>query len=173
MQEPGGETTIWRGTPSQWVNFGTFLACGIAALVLVGLLALAGSGGLFGPSAAPTLQIVLAALILVPVFFALKAFLQVRTTNYLVTSERVRMTRGIFSSRTDDLELYRVDDTHLDQPFLLRIVGLASIVLTSSDRSDSQAVIHAIPEAESLRDTMRKHIESRRDKKRTRVLDIE
>src|SRR5687768_10093481 len=44
-----------------------------------------------------------------------------RSIVYEITSQRIRLQRGIFTKRTDELELYRVKDTTLVEPFLLRM----------------------------------------------------
>ncbi len=41
----------------------------------------------------------------------------------------------------NELELYRVKDIVLNEPFLLRLVGLSNIVLVTSDRSTPVFVV--------------------------------
>jgi hypothetical protein len=91
----------------------------------------------------------------------------------MLTSQRIRVTTGVFSRRTEDLELYRVDDLILTEPFLLRLVGRGNVIAMSSDRTTPQLVLEAVPQALSLRDKMRHYVEICRERKRTRVLDME
>ncbi|MHB1005099.1 MAG: PH domain-containing protein [Chloroflexota bacterium] len=167
------ERVVWQGSPSQWLNFGAYLLAGIGALILLGAIAWAGTS----PSAlggnAGAVQLILAAFLLVPVGYALRQFLVLKTTIYTVTTERIRIARGIFSKRTDDLELYRVDDMVVLQPFLLRLVGRGDVIAISSDRTTPQSVVRAVYHPVELRDQMRPHIEACRLRKRTRVLDME
>ncbi|HEX2922665.1 MAG TPA: PH domain-containing protein [Chloroflexota bacterium] len=171
---PPAETQIWEGSPSQWLNFKTYFICWVGFLAI-----LAGGVALWDPinrehqAFRPYVLAVLAVLVLILAVIAFKKYLDLRCTRYLATTERLRITRGIFSRRTDDTELYRVDDTLLEQPFLLRLVGRGNVVLVTSDRSTPNIVLRAIPKAGALRDNMRPHVEACRDRKRTRVIDFD
>jgi len=85
----------------------------------------------------------------------------------------VRLTRGILSKRSDGLELYRVDDTLLLEPMLLRLVSRGNIRLMTSDRTNPSLLIEAVPHAKQLLDEIRKSAEECRDRKSTRVVDFE
>ncbi len=168
------EQVIWEGTPSQWLNFKTFvlsvLACKLVIAAFAALWASAPSE-LRGREAIVVGAAVV--LLIVPIFVAIRGYLRIKCTRYVVTTERVRITRGIFSKRTADTELYRVDDHLLVEPFLLRLVSRGSVVLTTSDRSTPRVVLEAVPGARPLMDQLRKYIEACRDRKKTRVVDFE
>jgi hypothetical protein len=55
----------------------------------------------------------------------------------------------------------------------MRIFGLGSLHLETSDRSLPQVTIPAISDAIGLREILRKEVEAVRDKKRVRELDFE
>jgi membrane protein YdbS with pleckstrin-like domain len=55
----------------------------------------------------------------------------------------------------------------------MRVFGLGSLHLETSDRSLPQVTIPAIPDATNLRETLRREVENVRDKKRVRELDFE
>ncbi len=78
----------------------------------------------------------------------------------------------MFSKRTDELELYRVKDTALVEPFWLRLVSLGHIDLTTSDRMTPTMRIAAVPEASQLREELRRHVERMRLQKGVREADI-
>lgn len=136
------EQKIWAGTPSQVVNLGAFIICGLTFWLIV------------------------------PIIIAFVKWLTIKFTNYEITTQRIRVTRGILSKRTDELELYRVQDTTFMQPFFLRLFSLANIVISTADISSPTVVLEAIPNAKELREDIRKNVEIARDKKRTRVLDV-
>ena len=85
------------------VNLGTFVLCGIilaasvvfALLLSIWLLVLAGA---------------------VLIFIAIQ-WLLIRCRVYEVTTERIRVTTGILTKRTEELELYRVKDITLIETF--------------------------------------------------------
>ena len=154
------ESRIWTGSPSQWLNAGWFIACLIGAGVLFTVAALTG-------------QPLLAALAIIPAIGALVKFLTVRSTRIDVTTERITTTVGIFSRRKWDMELYRVKDTMLHEPFLLRLVRRANIQIISSDRSSPSITLPALPNAEWLRQQIRANGERLRLKRGVRELDMD
>ena len=54
----------------------------------------------------------------------------------------------MLSLRLDELELYRVKDSTLDAPFLVRLVGLGNVVLRTCDQSHPGLVLRALPEVD-------------------------
>jgi uncharacterized membrane protein YdbT with pleckstrin-like domain len=152
------ENTLWKGSPSQWLNIGPFSA----ALVLgVGIII----GGLFF---AP----VFAALI-VPLLYVVWKYLVVRTQVFELTSERLRITRGVINQHVDEIELYRVKDSLMIRTWWMRLTNLASIELQTSDRSMPQLVIPAIHNGMEMREILRKQVEAQRDRKRVREMDFD
>ena len=168
------ERTIWRGSPSQWINVGFFLVLGLVALLLIAAMVVlssaSGSSGManYKDPGRVALGVALVAVLLV----GLKRYLDVRFRVYEVTTDRVRLIRGILSKRTDGLELYRVDDTLLVEPFLLRMVGKGNIQLVTSDRTNPNMFLQAVPRPRWLWDETRRAVEACRDRKRTRVIDF-
>jgi hypothetical protein len=53
------------------------------------------------------------------------------------------------------------------------MLGRASIVLNTSDRSTPTVVIQAVPEAEKLRDLIRTHVEACRQRKGVHEVDYD
>jgi uncharacterized membrane protein YdbT with pleckstrin-like domain len=154
------ETAIWTGSPSQWLNAGWFISCLIGMAVLFTVAALVG-------------QPLIAVGAIIPAIAAIVQYLKVRSTRIDVTSERITTTVGIFSRRKWDMELYRVKDTMLHEPFLLRLVRRANIQIISSDRSSPSITLPALPNAEWLRQQVRSNVERLRLKRGVREMDIE
>jgi len=71
------------------------------------------------------------------------------------------------------MELYRIRDIQLQEPFLLRLFSLGNIVLHTSDRSHPRITIRAIENADQLREKIRIHVEECRVKKNVREVDFE
>jgi hypothetical protein len=61
----------------------------------------------------------------------------------------------------------------MERPFHLRIFGLSSVDLDTSDRSHPKVRLHAISKAVELRETLREQVERLRDLKRVREVDFE
>ena len=111
--------------------------------------------------------------LIVPISLALSKWLTLRCTHFEVTTERVKVTRGIFSRQREDLELYRVKDTTLEEPFLLRLVGRGSVHISSSDKTTPVTVIPAIAHAEALREQIRGQVERLRIARGVREVDYQ
>lgn len=103
--------------------------------------------------------------------FMIWRWLETRCRRYDVSSERIQLTRGVLSKRIDELELYRVKDTSIDQPIFLRLFGLANLVIKTSDKSTPTLTLEAIPEASVLRENLRGCIEKLRAEKGVREID--
>jgi uncharacterized membrane protein YdbT with pleckstrin-like domain len=113
-----------------------------------------------------------ACIVLIPIPWALWRALVTRGTRYALTDQRLKVTRGVFNRVTDDLELYRVKDTHFQQTFWQRMVGIGDIVLSTSDTTTPTVVLADIKGAESVRERVRGVVEQRRDAKHVRELDV-
>lgn len=107
------------------------------------------------------------------VLIILWKWLVIKNIKYELTTERLRTRHGVLNKKTDELELYRIRDYKLDQPFFLRLFSLGNIVLQTSDRSHPEVTLKAIPNGEELREQLRTHVEACRTKKRVREVDFE
>jgi len=137
------EQTVWRGTSSQWKNLGVFILCGLFCWLIV------------------------------PIFIALSRYLQTKNKIYELTTERLKITEGIFSKVTDTLELYRVKDLETRQPFLYRMFGVENVQMNTSDTSSPFIFIEAIPSTVGLGDKIRNQVEAIRAQKGVREIDVE
>lgn len=153
------EKPVFRGSSSQVLNLAHF-----AGAIVLGGLALVASTQFAGW---------LAALAAIPLAYAGWRWWIISSRVYEVTTERIKVTTGLLSKRTDDLELYRVKDTVLEEPALLRLAGAGNIVLTTNDATTPTLVLEALTGAKELREQMRTHIEACRDRKGTRLTELE
>jgi uncharacterized membrane protein YdbT with pleckstrin-like domain len=137
------EEMVWRGTSSQWKNFGVFILCAFFCWLIV------------------------------PIFIALARYLQTKNKVYELTTERLKTTEGVFSKVTDTLELYRVKDLEKRQPFFYRLVGVENVALNTSDASSPFILIEAISSSVGLPDKIRNQVEAVRTQKGVREIDVE
>ena len=151
MNDQQEEKTLWVGHSSQVVNIGFFIFCVIFFIVLL---------------------VTVPFLFFIPFLLAGWKWLQLKLIKYEITNERIRFTKGIFSKQLHEMELYRVKDITFLQPFFLRLFSLGSIKLDSSDRSTPSLIISAIPNAQSLREEIRKNVEMLREKKYILYIDM-
>jgi membrane protein YdbS with pleckstrin-like domain len=164
------EETVWRGTVSQWRNFGFFLLQAVfAAAIIVIFIVMARRSSSETRDFSPYILVLLA----VPIFIAARRYLQTKCTVYELTNERLKTTEGVFSKVTDTLEFYRVKDIETRQPFLYRLCGIENVQLNTSDSSSPVVFIEAAPHAVGLADKIRNQVEAIRQQKGVREIDVE
>jgi uncharacterized membrane protein YdbT with pleckstrin-like domain len=158
------ETIIFRGSPSILTRFGALF---LSFLVLAGAVA----GMFFVPNGVP--RYLLGGLAALALVHMLMVMVLVKATQYEVTSERIRVRKGIFTKRTDELELYRANDTSLIEPLSMRMFGLGTIEVRTMDATSPRLYLEAVHGARNLREELRKCIEQCRDKKGVRLTEFD
>jgi uncharacterized membrane protein YdbT with pleckstrin-like domain len=153
------ETTLWRGGTSQLVHFWIYLFW----LIVAGGVAV-GATMMMNP--------LMYAGLAVPAIGMLVRWLLTRSTRYELTTQRLRKTSGIITRQLDELELYRVKDSTLEQPLLLRMFGLGNVTVLSSDATLPLVQIRAVNDAYDMREKLRVAVESERDRKRVREMEV-
>jgi uncharacterized membrane protein YdbT with pleckstrin-like domain len=153
------ETGLWKGHSSQWIHFWTYAACVVLALAALAGIPVTGGFSAIG--------------LVIPAVWAGIRWWTNRTLTYELTSQRLRIMRGILNRRLDEIELYRVKDYVLEQPLFLRLLGLGNLTLISSDASTPTVAMKAIPGADSMREKLRTAVQTERDRKRVRELDVD
>ena len=88
-----------------------------------------------------------------------------------VTTQRVRVERGLLSKVQDNVELFRVDHFDILKPLGMRLLGLCRVTLHSSDQAMPLVDLYGIPGLEAMADTLREC--SLRERARRRVLPME
>jgi len=84
---------------------------------------------------------------------------------------RLVFRSGVFNRKTEEIELYRVRDSSLDEPLLLRLFGTGNIVLYATDSSAATFVLRAVKAAADVRQKLRAAVEAARDQKRVRSIE--
>lgn len=92
------------------------------------------------------------------------------STTYEITTQRVRVERGLFSKLKENVELFRIDHFDVHKPFGMRLVGHCLLHLRSSDTSFPSVMISGLPALEPLADTLREC--SLRERTRRRVTTL-
>jgi len=153
------ETTLWKGHTSQWVHFWYYFFC----LLLAGA-AIGGIPFTLGMSAIG---------LIVPLVMWIIRWWVTKCTTYELTTQRLKITKGILNKDLDELELFRVKDYSMTQPLFLRMLGLGHLTMVTSDASTPTVAIKAIPKVEEVREMLRTAVQVERDRKRVRELDVD
>lgn len=109
---------------------------------------------------------------IIPVLRAIYIYLYTKNTVFTITNQRILLREGLFSKSTREIELYRVKDVRLYEPFLLRIFRLGNIRLFSSQSNTHLLTIFGIKDSEYIREMLRKFVEERRIVKGVREMDV-
>lgn len=153
------ESIVWKGRTSQWMHWQFYLVCILAAIGII-VLSFTWKG-------------MMAWLLLAPLAAAGGRYWVTLCTTYELTTERLMKSSGVFNRRLDNLELYRVRDYTILQPFFMRVLGLGNLHLVTSDAANPELSIEAVRGIEVIREQLRKAVEAARDRKRVRQMDVD
>ena len=162
------EQIIYRGNPSVVTILGTLLLNAFL-LIAIGVGIVLVWQHLHGSP----VRYAAFALLLIPLVIFLIKWIALKFLTYEITSERIKITKGILSKRTDELELYRVKDTSLIEPLALRMFGAGNILVITSDAGTPQLELKGIPGAKDIREKLRESVEECRVRKGARVMEME
>lgn len=155
------EQELWSGHPSQIINLKSYMLWSVPLAAVIGL------GTVWHVAW-------YALLLLAPVclIHLLLSYLHTRSIKYVITTQRVRLVRGLFSQDIQEIELFRVEDTAVHQSLFLRLLGLGNITIISGDQRNPMLVLLAIPEAVQLRERLRHEVMNLRQRLGIRPLDV-
>jgi len=92
-------------------------------------------------------------------------FMYIRTSTYTISAEVIRISRGIFFKRTDQLEMFRIKDYIVTQSFLMQLFHLMDLTLKGTDPENPVIWLRGIPESNMV-DTIRNHVNEARQHNR-------
>lgn len=128
--------------PSQWTNFGWFLAA-IAGFWLV-------------------IPLIMLAWQLAVVFF----------WRFEFRERTIAWKKGVFSVTTVEVHYFRIKSIKVEEPFLMRLVGLSNIYLLTSDPYVPVLKLWAIRNSDEIRGMVMDYTFHWRQKQNTKELDL-
>ena len=123
---------IYEGSPSQVVNLGYIILC------------------------------ILFCWLVIPIIMMIVRILKTKFTKTTITTTEILSEHGIFSKTIDELLLKRVTDVRLSQPFWLRIFGLSTITVATTDVTDGALQIKGIPNGKQVWQQLREAVAEER-----------
>lgn len=84
-----------------------------------------------------------------------------RSCTYRITSQVIRMQRGIFSKRSDQVEMFRIKDYVVTQSFFQQLFKLMDVTLKTNDAEHGTVYLNGIPESDII-DTIRERVQQAR-----------
>ena len=170
-QEPADNkqtgTVLFAGRPSLWAMTGSAIK-GLFFLVVAGFLLKLPledmANRLFGLELTNNQAMafgqyrVLAgvSLIILVVLILLLKVIKLRMTRYEVTADRIEWSRGILDRKVDNLDMFRVVDLKLRRSLFDCIVGVGTVELITSDKTDPEFIFEKVRNSRKLYDIIKK-----------------
>lgn len=89
------------------------------------------------------------------VYYSLYYYFKSLGTYYEITTQRIKLERGVLSKVQESLELFRIDHFELRKPIGSRMLGFASLHLYSSDAELVSFTLYGLHGLEALADRLR------------------
>lgn len=112
-------------------------------------------------------------LLLLPLLFAIVAtykYQLILSYNYHITEQQLITEKGIFNKTVNYLEMYRIKDIIVNQPFWMKAAGLMNVTLLSFDSNEPVIIIKGI-KVSSLPQVIRNHVQVCRLKNKVLTVD--
>ncbi len=84
------------------------------------------------------------------------ASLRLKMIEYTITTDRIEYCRGVLDRRVDNLDMFRVIDLKLRRSLLDVILGIGSVTLTTTDKSDPSFTFEKLKHPRKLYDIVKK-----------------
>ena len=144
MELRSGERELYEGRPS-WRALMSFYALGIgvavAVLVIVGVLA-------DNMGTAVVIAVVIAAII--AGLTLVIGYLRRVSTKYLITTQRLRISRGLLRKKVQETRLERVQNVNYEQGVLDRIFHVGNVDFDTAGTDDSEFRFEWVNSPESV-----------------------
>jgi uncharacterized membrane protein YdbT with pleckstrin-like domain len=141
-----GEEIIYNGHPSwrsTWALYGRGLLIAIVLTLLIG-----GGTALFGDSAKWGLAILVGVVVLC--ITILVGFVHRMFTVYTITTQRLRIQRGIIARKVQQTRIERVQNVNTDQGVLERLLQVGSVDFDTAGTTDSDFRFNGVGNPEKV-----------------------
>ena len=172
------ERHVWRGHPSQLLNLSRFVLLAVAAAGATWLL-FVGRGPMMrgvsvetGGAAIRAFPWVVASVWIIAALVALAVALRTASTKYELTTERLRVTDGLLSTTTEELELRRVRDFVVARSLLERLTGIGEVRLTTADATAPRLTLRGIRDPHAMQGKIRALVQALIQRYGVREIDV-
>lgn len=100
---------------------------------------------------------------------ALLYWLRSISTRYELTTQRLKIEKGLLSKVRSNVEIFRIDDFELVHPIGMRLLGYGALRVKSSDRNIPDLFIYGIKEIDSLYEKLRESSLRERERRGVKV----
>ena len=78
-----------------------------------------------------------------------------RSIHFEITTQRIKLERGVLSKVQESLELFRIDHFEYRKPIGMRLLGQSALHVFSSDQELSKFFIYAVPNLQAIAEELR------------------
>ena len=97
--------------------------------------------------------------------------IETHAIRWVLTTERLRVIRGILSRSTEEVELMRVRDVSFDQSLAQRALGIGTVTVVGTDATTPIVVLHDVEEPEQVKELIRQAVRDQRRRNRVRQVE--
>ena len=97
--------------------------------------------------------------------------IETHAIRWVLTTERLRVVRGMLSRSTEEFELTRVRDVSYEQSLAQRALGIGTVTVVGTDASSPTVVLHDIEEPEQVKELIRQAVRDQRRRNRVRQVE--
>lgn len=93
-------------------------------------------------------------------------------TRYKLTEDRLFVETGFFSTKYEEIVLYRIKDISLKRTLWQKICGVGTITVQSSDKTTPLLVIKNVKKSFSVKELLHESVEQQKLARRYRISEV-
>lgn len=90
---------------------------------------------------------------------------------YRITTQRLEIRTGIVTITSRSVDLYRIQDMEVREPFFLRLRGGGDLVIRSLDPGEPEVVVAGIGDVKTVHETLRRLVADERRRQGVRLIE--
>ena len=98
--------------------------------------------------------------------------LRIKALHYHLTSQRLRVTRGLLNRKIVEIELFRIRDLTIEQGIIQRLLTLGTVKAISTDEDAKVVLLSGIKDAMKVKEDLRTFVMQARKATGTRDMDM-
>jgi membrane protein YdbS with pleckstrin-like domain len=150
------EKDLFSGHPAVIYNIGQFVPFLVLIVLAIGVgYSLVHYGENRGIDSTTSIVYTILGCLAACSIIAIRFYLKSRGIHYEITTQRIKLERGVLSKVQENLELFRIDHFELRKPLGMRLLGQARLHLFSSDAELGNFSIYGVPGLEGIAETLR------------------
>lgn len=97
--------------------------------------------------------------------------IETHAIRWVLTTERLRVVRGLLNRSTEEVELIRVRDVSFDQSLAQRALGIGTVTVVGTDATAPSVVLHDVEEPEQVKELIRQAVRDQRRRHHVRQVE--